>query len=98
MTDAKGRRRRRRRPQAIGVETVDGRAPRRDRLLTEEICQGDARGRGVPKAGGETRPARSARGGRGLREGEVYILSMRRGTIEWRRVASGSTRKRGDGR
>ena len=80
MTDANGRRRRRRWPQATGVETVDGRAPRRDRLLTEEICQGDARG--VPKASGETRPARSARGGRGLSEGEVYILLMRRGAIE----------------
>ena len=65
-------------------------------LITEEICQGDARG--VPKANGETRPARRARGVRGLIEGEVYILSMRRGAAESRRVASGTTRKRGDGR
>ena len=96
MTDANGRRRRRRGPQAIGVKTVDGRASRQNRLLTEEIRRDDARG--VPKANGETRPARRARGVRGLTEGEVYILSMRRGAAESRRVASGTTRKRGDGR
>ena len=77
VTDANGRRRRRRGPQATGVETVGGRAPKQDRLLTEEIRWGDARG--VPKANEETRPARSVRGGRALNEGEVYILSVRRG-------------------